>query len=114
MNQRTLFEESGTEISGLVPASRRTDPVTSKIAAKNYVGKSEQDRRDILRVIHDHPGRTAGEIAQLLGWGNHNERVSRRTSELDGKSISKGPNRVCSVKGNWMVTWWILGTEQQP
>lgn len=109
MTQLPLFESSGQHASGLIPAkSRRTDPATSREAAKRVTrsGNSASDRAAIIAVVKRRPGLTAGEIAAELGWGVDNVRVSRRTAELEDQGlIATGAARVCSVKGTRMTTY---------
>lgn len=113
MTQLPLFEQSGRDASGLIPAkSRRTDPATSREAAERVTrsGASAGDRAAILAVIKRKPGLTAGEIAAELGDGWTNVRVSRRTAELeDAGLISPGAARVCSSRGTRMTTWHYRG-----
>lgn len=110
--QRPLFVPDSHEASGLspvpTPASRRSDPESSRVAAEAVKGRAASDREAILEVLRNHSGGlTAGEIAGLLGEGWDNVRVSRRTSELrDSGDVANGSIRDCHFKGSKMVTWY--------
>lgn len=116
--QKTLFDEFDRARRVPVARARRTDPETSHIAAETYEskGNAASDRESILRVIRTVTkrdasgntlhGLTAGEIADYLGDGWDNVRVSRRTSELNRSGdIIRGPGRECTIKHTSMSTW---------
>lgn len=107
--QRQLFEANPQrDASGLVPASRRTDPITSKIAAQKKTESAASDRALIMAELRRNDGQTAGEIAAHLGWDNHNEKVSRRMTELEKQNLVKrGEKRACSIKGSDMLVWHL-------
>lgn len=99
-----------------LPRSRRRDPMTSRLAARRVAPVYHGQKADVLRIVRDHPLRTAVELAQL--WAV--ERgitdagavkdlryvVSRRTADLarDG-AIRRCPPRICTVSGTAQTTW---------
>ena len=99
-----------------LPRSRRRDPMTSRLAAQKIAPVYHGQKADVLRIVRDHPLRTAVEIAQL--WAV--ERgitdagaikdlryvVSRRTADLahDG-ALRRCAPRTCSVSGTAQTTW---------
>lgn len=106
--QRTLFESSPSDASGLIPKSRRTDPLPSKLAARSYTRDAGSDRSLILAELHRKDGQTAGEIAKHLGPSWTNVRVSRRLPELERLGlINRGKHRTCEAKGTAMVAWFV-------
>lgn len=103
MTQLTLFDAPP------VARARRSDPESSHIAAANVAtsGQLAGDRASVFCAIGKQPGSTAGELAQYLGHGWNNVRVSRRTADLERIGmIHKGKQRPCKVKGSIMCTWF--------
>ena len=94
------------------PASRRTDPPSSK-AAEQRVTHSGQRRKQadiVLDAVKAHPGRTAWMLTQFCELDRY--QIQRRLSDLEriGK-VSKGRSRVCTVQGTQAVSWWPVGGE---
>lgn len=111
MIQKTLFEPGANKhASGLVPAARRTDPISSHLAAKNAVEIAVSARAAIMEELRRQDGQTAGEIAAHLGDGWTNVQVSRRMPELerDGRVTRSERPRVCSIRGVPMIEWRVL------
>jgi CRP-like cAMP-binding protein len=85
---------------------RATDPVTSRIAAEKVTrGTAQSNRAILLAAVEANPGRTAVELAHLTGVDRHE--ASRRLPDLRRAGLVRnGPERACSVSGNFMGTWW--------
>ena len=96
------------------PIARRSDPVTSKIAAVQY---SKTDRRndcDVMRdLIRDYPGKTAGEYGEiLLGRGYKPMKAIRmptkRISDLKKVgALTLGVTRKCGISGRPAQTYYV-------
>lgn len=98
-----------TEVSDLLqvdfftnPLARRTDPATSKDAAREYTKtRRRTDLEIMLKLVAEHPGRTVGEYAQILydngvDFYRAANLPRRRLSELvDLKLIERGEPRQC-------------------
>ena len=86
--------------------SRRSDPDTSRGAAEEVEasGVAGAQRLACLRVVQQHPGLTAAEIAEKAGLERH--AASRRLPELRPKWVKNGEPRTCSVQGTRAMTWW--------
>lgn len=85
---------------------RKTDPVSSRLAAERSAKPAETNRQILLETVRKHPGCTSVELSLLSGI----ERVetSRRLSDLfdDGKGpLCHGNIRKCNVKHTMMLTW---------
>lgn len=48
-----------------LPRSRRRDPITSRMAAQKIAPVYHGQKADVLRIVRDHPLKTAVEIAAL-------------------------------------------------
>ena len=86
--------------------SRRTDPVTSRMAASEAEssGRAASQRTICLARVNSHPGRTAAEIAVAAGLERH--APSRRLPELrDQGLIVNGESRICTATGRASMTW---------
>jgi len=89
-----------------VPASRSTDPETSRLAEEmiNQAGTRFNHQQRVGRMVKLCPGKTAAELGALTALGQHES--SRRLADITGITVEKGERRKCSVKGTQMVTWW--------
>lgn len=86
--------------------ARRTDPETSKIAARQVEasGRAGSHRHKIFTFIQHNNDRTAGEIADGIGMIMH--KVAKRITELNTANlITPGTPRICRVEGTFMRTW---------
>ena len=86
--------------------SRRTDPITSRIAASEAEssGRAASQRVICLARVNSHPGQTAAEIALACGLERHVP--SRRLPELrDQGLIVNGESRICTVTGRASMIW---------
>lgn len=116
--QLGFFETFDSAERVSVAKARKSDVQPSHDAAEQYesTGKADSDRAAILNVIRTvtlrtpegYPmhGLTAGEVANCLGDGWTNVRVSRRTVELMRQGlIDRGVARECSIHRTSMSTW---------
>lgn len=99
-----------------MPRSRRRDPITSRLAAQKIAPVYHGQKADVLRIVREHPLRTASEIGEIWadeqgivdGAKRHAMRmtVSRRTADLahDG-ALRRCAPRVCAVSGTVQTTW---------
>lgn len=86
--------------------SRRTDPVTSKLAAADNEnsGNAASHRAACLVCVRNNPGLTAAEIAKIIGLERHEP--SRRLPELRRMGlVVNGPARVCNETHKLSLTW---------
>lgn len=87
--------------------ARRKDPATSHDSARavERKGKAHSDREACLQAVRQHPGKTAYEIAAILGI----EGIipGKRLPELRKPHLVKnGPPRICAVRKSKAMTWW--------
>jgi len=92
--------------------ARTDDPWTSHQAAhwavKSGLVGSEQQRA--LGCVVRWPGRTATELAKLVGDADP-RRINRRLGELERKGVvHRGNARRCSHTGRAAATWWAVGS----
>ena len=89
------------------PASRRSDPATSRAAEQLVnLGSRASHCRIVLAAVQKYPRMTAVELLPFCGLERHE--VSRRLADLR----SRGDVRVCSlrkcrVRGTSMQTWEV-------
>lgn len=91
----------------LPPASRNTDPQTSKEseAQMNSTGQRRTQAESILRIVSEHPGKTAVELTQWVDLDRY--QIQRRLSDMwQSGEIRKGRQRKCSIRLTKAVTWW--------
>lgn len=101
--QTTLFDDP------LPPhaLSRRSNPETSREAAERHEasGRRASNQQTILRALRAHQGRTAAELGEATGLGQHE--CARRLPELlRSGAVQVGPARCCTVKGSRQRTWF--------
>lgn len=92
-----------------VPASRRTDPVTSAIAEDEMraSGKIGAQQSQVLTAVRGRPGATSAELARFAGWDRW--MPARRLKELEtGGYVRRGERRRCDACGRPSVTWWAV------
>ena len=88
--------------------ARNSDPSTSHEAAAaiEASGKATAHRNLVLAYVREHPGLTAGEISNGLGFKDRHV-AARRLSELrDGVFVSMKEPRICTVDQTKCMTWW--------
>lgn len=102
--QADLFD--GSRVAS-TPMSRRSDPVTSHLAAAEHMarGKRGQHVAAVVEAVRKHPGNTSAELAPLCGLERHE--TARRTADAEhAGAIRKGEARKCTTSGRLAVTWW--------
>lgn len=89
--------------------SRKTDPDTSREAARNHQPRANSNAGKILAVLKTlHAPPTAAELAVECGL-EHVE-TQRRLSDLWSKGlVAKHSPRICLSKGTKMTTWLPIG-----
>lgn len=103
--QFDMFHSSQRAIE--TPAARRTDPVTSHLAAAEVTGsgvRADQQRR-AAAAVRQWPGCTSMELALKA----HQDRyaVARRLPEcVVAGSVRKGPTKRCPISGRLALTWF--------
>lgn len=105
MNQRTLFDDDS--VRGM---HRRSDPVTSRIAAVEVLvsGRADNQRQAVLAIVQRHNGLTSAEIGRLLDMPGARHVAGRRLPELERLGlVHKGQRRTCGANGTQAVTWWL-------
>lgn len=89
------------------PAARRTDPVTSHLAAEQHTASGKRAAQQVLTVaaVRAFPGRTSFELAMAT---NHDRyMLARRLPEVVCAGlVRKGDPKRCSVTGKTALTWW--------
>ena len=81
--------------------ARRSDPITSKIAARiNH----DAHRVEVFAALVKHDGLTYRELAQHTTLDP--VETMRRLGDLRGRGIAfHGPKRICKVCGHLCLTW---------
>lgn len=94
----------------LPPASRRTDPVTSREAdrAITHSGKRSGDVLKAAELVKRKPGSTSRELAEL-GEMLHEQLHKRLPDAEKAGLIKRGLDRQCFTTGRRAVTWWPKG-----
>lgn len=103
----------GAETLWDLPNARRTDPHTSREAARGHRnrGTKQAHRERVWTALVARPGGTAGEYGERTGLG-HVE-AQRRLSDLERAGYAeKGAARTCETKGSRMKTWWPREREE--
>jgi len=97
----------GTLGDGLVPATRRDNPITSfeAEAAINATGSRRTHIGTVLAVVRQTPGLTTGEIGEASGLGQMETR--KRLSDLKNHYLARqGASRIWPQSGRHQSTWW--------
>ena len=84
--------------------SRRSDPATSKAAARAVAGKLGQRMAETLATLQLFPGSTASELdaTEFPNDGRHRKRLN----DLRKRGLArKGEARTCRVTGRKAMTW---------
>lgn len=91
----------------LTPASRATDPDTSRLAEQhvNVTGKRRRQQELVFDLIKRYPNHTAQELAQYGVLDRYE--IGRRVSELEtaGAIERSSKSRPCTVTGRAAYTW---------
>ncbi len=98
MNQLSLFS----------PIARRSDPVSSHLAAREInQGIRSKQALIVLGLVRRHPGKTSLELSRLSDLDRY--QIARRLSDLEHSGeVEKGEIRVCEIAGRMAVTWRIF------
>lgn len=86
----------------LLPAARRSDPVTSHLAAGDHAstGKRAGHMAAVIAAVRAHPGKTSAELAPLCRLERHE--AARRTADAERiGAIRKGEPRKCKTSTAW-------------
>lgn len=90
------------------PASRRTDPATSRQAeaAVTASGARLTQAELVLGMVRMHGGMASAE--QSMHCELDRFQIARRLPDLEANGlIKKGATRTCSITGKASVTWWL-------
>lgn len=91
-----------------LPASRATDPATSR-AAERAITQSgaRQTQADlVLNLVREYPHRTSAELAHLCDLDRW--QVARRLPDLEANGlVVKGKARRCAVSQKASVVWCL-------
>jgi hypothetical protein len=86
---------------------RKDGPDTSRLAAEGNARSGNMASRKALALqqVVACPGKTAGEIAEALGWDRATAGQSLDHLHRSG-AVAQGEARRCTAKGTFMMTWW--------
>ncbi len=89
------------------PRARRSDPVTSHLAAQEMyeTGAADRQAQSVLGMVQTRGGMTSAELAAHF----HADRymVARRLPELEARGlIRRGNPTRCRISGRQAMTWW--------
>lgn len=112
MNQMELFYDAGHGINApMAFPARRTDPATSKQAAREIVADGTMG--DGIAIAADAvmrwPGHTSSELQELSDGRNGGRRISMHKRLPDAAKrmmVERRDARTCRVTGKQAVTWW--------
>jgi CRP-like cAMP-binding protein len=92
----------------LPPIARRSDPVTSHLAAEQITASGARSKQAAacLAAVRMNPGSTSAELAVAAGIDRYT--AARRLPELRARGeVSNGPARLCRVTGRAALTWVV-------
>ncbi len=95
-------------MSSYPPATRRTDPASSRLAEKklSHSGRRQAQADLVLKLVETLEGSTSRELANVSILDRY--QVSRRLADLEHvHKVRKGRQRLCTVGQRPMVTWWL-------
>lgn len=93
-----------------IPMARSSDPATSHEAAARY--RLSKRRRQVLRLVREHPGSTAGELSAAFYATGVSIRLAaetphKRLPELETLGfVRRGAVRLCTDSGQRAATWY--------
>ena len=104
-DQLDLFPTPAPPSKGARRLARRTDPETSKQAAREIAPDLGTLQLWVLGLVRKFPGRTVNELCIAAGVADP-RRINRRLSELDklGAVVRDTP-RKCSESGRSCAVW---------
>jgi hypothetical protein len=88
------------------PASKNSDPSTSKIADEKITqsGKRESRAYYWAKQVQEFPELTSSELAAITS-GDRYECAKRLTDARNLKLVRNGERRLCKVTNNLAMTW---------
>lgn len=89
------------------PAARRSDPITSHVAAEQITasGARGQQQAQASAAVRAFPGLTSFELAMRTNIDRYT--LARRLPEcVTAGTVRKGEARKCSITGRQALTWW--------
>lgn len=87
------------------PRARRSDPITSKLAAHGVRRKAEAQQQMVLRAVRERPGHTSLELVEWTGLDRHT--IARRLPEIEKRGlIRRGSVRECRCGHRPALTWY--------
>ena len=94
--------------------ARGSDPMTSKAGAIWFRRgrRLARQQRAVYRVLCEHPGATAREIAVVLALADVNVPARRLPSLEERGFVKRGPRRKCHVTGMIVGTWYPVGRDR--
>ena len=104
MEQAELFSSTNLRPNVVTPRARRSDPITSHLAAESVRPKLRDQQQRVLDALTRWPGSTAVELATSSGLDRY--LVSRRLPELVPQYARRGKPRACTVAGTPQTTWY--------
>lgn len=110
--QAACVEHANTRVPRNAPASRSTDPESSRESEQhmNDSGERDRQRQRVLEAVQQHSGLTTKHLAQRTGMDRH--MVARRMPELERHGlVRRGPVVSDPGDGRQGVTWWRAETE---
>lgn len=87
-------------------AARRTDPLTSHLAAKDVesCGSAAAHRAIIAKAVREHPGHTSDELPSLCGLLH--SQVHKRLVEIERIGLIRRGDPRPNSHGRQATTWW--------
>ena len=94
--------------------AHRHDPASSHLAAERIVqsGKAKTHRDLVLAALREHPGSTAGEVAELTELSPVEVR-RRLTDAKNAGQAWQGYTRTCGAEGTTQSEWWTADDAMQ-
>jgi len=90
------------------PATRKTDPPTSRMAEKQITESGQRDTqcRQVFAALQRHEGRTSRELADIGDLDRY--MVARRLPDLDQRQglVIQAESRYCALTKSQCVTWY--------
>lgn len=92
----------------LMPATRRTDPVTSHAAARAVAGRLSVLQAEVLEAFEQHDTLTDEALERLPGF-NHlaPSTVRKRRSELYQAGLIREAGFATNSRGRMMIVWTV-------
>jgi len=89
------------------PRTRRTDPVSSRLAAAElyHCGEYQRQKDMVLNALRGHDGSTSTELGAVIGMM---EVPHRRLADLERAGlVERGLMRRCEICRRICLTWWV-------